>query len=67
MKLAILWLRRDLRLDDNTALLQAFRSGLPVLPLFIFDDLILKELPEDDARVNFIYQSLANMHSMAAI
>ncbi len=64
MKLAILWLRRDLRLDENSALLQAFRSGLPVLPLFIFDDLILKELPEDDARVNFIYQSLADIHAL---
>jgi deoxyribodipyrimidine photo-lyase len=58
MKLAILWFRRDLRLEDNTALQHALASGLPVLPFFIFDDNILKELPEDDARVSFIFQSL---------
>jgi deoxyribodipyrimidine photo-lyase len=62
MKLSILWLRRDLRLEDNTALLHAMGSGLPVLPLFIFDDNILKELPEDDARVSFIYHSLEHIH-----
>lgn len=62
MKLAILWLRRDLRLKDNTALMHALASGLPVLPLFIFDENILKELPEDDARVSFIVHSLEQVH-----
>src|SRR6476661_2449600 len=62
MKQAILWLRRDLRLEDNTALLQAMASGFPVLPLFIFDENILKELPEDDARVSFIFHSLEHIH-----
>ncbi|HJW17197.1 MAG TPA: deoxyribodipyrimidine photo-lyase [Flavisolibacter sp.] len=62
MELAILWFRRDLRLEDNTALQQALASGLPVLPLFIFDDNILKELPGDDARVSFIFHSLQNIH-----
>jgi deoxyribodipyrimidine photo-lyase len=62
MKLAILWLRRDLRLKDNTALMHALGSGLPVLPLFIFDDNILKELPGDDARVSFIIHSLEQIH-----
>lgn len=33
----ILWFRRDLRLDDNSALAVAARSGRPVLPLFILD------------------------------
>ena len=32
---AILWLRRDLRLDDNPALLRALESGRPLLPLYI--------------------------------
>jgi deoxyribodipyrimidine photo-lyase len=62
MNLAILWLRRDLRLSDNTALQHALNSGLPVLSLFIFDDNILKELPEDDARVSFIFHSLEHIH-----
>ncbi len=58
MKLSVFWFRRDLRLEDNLALHHAMSSGLPVLPVFIFDDNILEELPRDDARVTFIYRRL---------
>lgn len=61
-EVAIVWLRRDLRLSDNTALFQAFDSGLKVQPVFIFDDNILNELPKDDPRVNFIYDSLNSIN-----
>ncbi|HPE55031.1 MAG TPA: deoxyribodipyrimidine photo-lyase [Bacteroidales bacterium] len=54
----VFWFRRDLRLNDNTALYHALNSGKPVLPIFIFDPEILKELPEKDARVTFIYALL---------
>ena len=33
-----------------------------VLPIFIFDEEILNELPENDARVSFIYNSLLNIN-----
>lgn len=62
MKIAIHWFRRDLRLEDNTALHYALNSGHPVLPLFIFDTDILKELPADDHRVQFIHETLESMH-----
>lgn len=62
MQISICWLRRDLRLDDNTALHHALQSGNPVLPLFIFDRNILHELPADDARVSFIYKTLQSIH-----
>lgn len=58
MKINILWLRRDLRLDDNTALDNALNTEIPVLALFIFDENIINELPEDDARVSFIHFKL---------
>ena len=58
MKLSLFWFRRDLRLEDNTALYYALTSGLPVQPVFIFDDNILGELPVDDARVGFIHRQL---------
>ncbi|PRY49894.1 deoxyribodipyrimidine photo-lyase [Arcticibacter pallidicorallinus] len=55
----VFWFRRDLRIDDNTALSKALQSGLPVLPVFIFDPLILDKLEDrEDARVSFIYKSL---------
>lgn len=55
----VFWFRRDLRLDDNTGLSKALQSGLPVLPVFIFDPLILEKLEDrEDARVSFIYKAL---------
>ena len=57
----ILWLRRDLRLEDNAALYHALKSGYPVLLLFIFDKNILDKCAKDDARVTFIYQTLENI------
>lgn len=62
MKISVFWFRRDLRLEDNTALKYALDVGLPVLPIFIFDDNILGELSEDDPRVGFIYESLQLVH-----
>ncbi|MCG8581772.1 MAG: DNA photolyase family protein [Bacteroidales bacterium] len=58
-RITIHWFRRDLRLEDNTALSAALNCEQPVLPLFIFDTNILDELEKDDARVNFIYKQLS--------
>ena len=62
-KIVIHWFRRDLRLVDNAALYHASKSGKKVVPLFIFDDNILNELPADDARVGFIYDSLKKINN----
>ena len=60
-ELNVFWFRRDLRLDDNAGFKAALRDELPVLPIFIFDEEILDKLPEDDARVTFIYETLQEM------
>jgi deoxyribodipyrimidine photo-lyase len=62
MTLSVFWFRRDLRLEDNTALNLALSSGLPVLTIFIFDVNILGELSSDDARVSFIYDRLQSIN-----
>lgn len=54
----IFWFRRDLRINDNTALYNALISGKNIQPIFIFDDNIVEELPNNDARITFIYQQL---------
>lgn len=60
--ISICWLRRDLRLEDQAALYHALKSGHPVLCLFIFDQHILSQLSDKaDARVDFIYQTLAKL------
>ena len=61
-KISVFWFRRDLRLEDNTALAKAIGSGFPVLALFIFDTEIIDELPADDARISFIYEQLEKIH-----
>ena len=61
-EIAIFWYRRDLRVTDNVALHFALQSGLPILPIFIFDENILQRLDDKlDRRVDFIHQSLQNV------
>lgn len=57
----IFWFRRDLRLEDNIGFTKALLGKYPVLPLFIFDSEILNDLPEDDARVSFIFESIQKL------
>lgn len=59
----IFWFRRDLRLEDNVGLFHALNSDEDVLPIFIFDETILSQLPKDDARVTFIYQQLEKIQT----
>ncbi len=55
----IFWFRRDLRLDDNAGLYHALKSGIPVIPIFIFDTAILDKLEnKTDARVEFIHEAI---------
>ncbi|HBC03586.1 MAG: deoxyribodipyrimidine photolyase [Aequorivita sp.] len=60
-KVNIFWFRRDLRLDDNVGFYKALHGKFPVLPIFIFDPEILNELPKDDVRVTFIFETLQKM------
>ena len=63
-KITIFWFRRDLRLSDNTALFFALQSEFPVLPIFIFDTVILNKLSDKkDARVSFIYNTLKSLNA----
>lgn len=60
-KVNIFWFRRDLRLQDNVGFYKALNGKFSVLPIFIFDTEILDQLPKDDARVTFIYDSIQAM------
>jgi deoxyribodipyrimidine photo-lyase len=60
--LNIFWFRRDLRLEDNAGLYKALNIGLPVLPVFIFDENILSKLENKaDNRISFIYQEVKSL------
>lgn len=61
MKRNLCWLRRDLRLEDHHALQMATQDGTPTYLIFIFDSKIIDQLPKDDRRVTFIYESLISL------
>ncbi|MEP7321252.1 MAG: deoxyribodipyrimidine photo-lyase [Saprospiraceae bacterium] len=61
-EVSIFWFRRDLRLHDNTGLIEALKNSLSVLPVFIFDTTILEKLPsKQDTRVSFIHSTLLHL------
>lgn len=61
-KINIFWFRRDLRLEDNTGLYNAYNQGKNVLPLFIFDENILEKLEDKkDARVTFLHNQVTKI------
>jgi deoxyribodipyrimidine photo-lyase len=55
---ALVWLRRDLRVDDNAALYHALKAARQVYCAFILDRDILDALPRTDRRVEFILGAL---------
>lgn len=59
----IFWFRRDLRLEDNHGLFEALKGNNKVLPIFIFDSDILEKLPQNDARVTFLHETLQNINT----
>ena len=61
-EVSFFWFRRDLRLEDNAGLFHALQSQYPVVPIFIFDEVILDKLPKDDARVGFIHENLSKIN-----
>lgn len=58
---ALVWLRRDLRTDDNAALHHALAAARQVWCVFVFDTAILDPLPRADRRVEFIRDSLVDL------
>lgn len=55
------WFRRDLRLQDNTALHHAVESGAAIIPVFIFDDKLLKSDRVGAPRVAFMRHALQSL------
>jgi deoxyribodipyrimidine photo-lyase len=58
---ALVWMRRDLRVEDHAALYHALRAARQVWCAFVFDRAILDALPRTDRRVEFIRDSLLGL------
>ena len=61
MSVAMLWLRRDLRLHDHPALRAALDAADCVAPVFCFDDGLLKGRHASGPRTQFLLECLADL------
>ena len=61
MSIAVVWLKRDLRLQDHAPLLLAQQSGLPVLLLYCFEPSVLSDEHYRSRHWQFVHQSLQAM------
>jgi deoxyribodipyrimidine photo-lyase len=60
-KINIVWLKRDLRLNDHEPLELAINAGLPTILLYIFDPYLISNVDSDVRHWRFIYQSLKDL------
>ena len=58
MSSALVWFRRDLRIEDHAALFHALTAHEAVYCVFVFDINILSQLPSADRRIEFILRSV---------
>lgn len=61
-KLNIVWLKRDLRLQDNEAIFSALSSGKRVLLLYVFEPFLLQDEHYSTRHWNFIKESITDMN-----
>ena len=66
MSAVIHWFRRDLRVEDNTALAAASRDGSCVIPVFLLDDHYGTDSGIGPARFGFLRESLETLSSRLA-
>lgn len=57
----IVWLKRDLRLNDHEPLALAIDSGLPIILLYIFEPVLINNDDSDVRHWRFVYQSLMDI------
>jgi deoxyribodipyrimidine photo-lyase len=60
--IAIVWLKRDLRLHDNEAIYNALNTGKPTLLLYSFEPLLLNDAHYSERHWNFIKQSIIDLN-----
>ena len=61
VKPAIVWFRRDLRIHDNQALIEACESGKPAIFLYILDETADEPRPMGAAQRWWLHHSLASL------
>lgn len=61
--ICVVWFKRDLRLQDHEPLSAASDTGLPVLPLYLFEPSLIEDAHYSNRHWRFVWQSLLDMHN----
>jgi deoxyribodipyrimidine photo-lyase len=61
-QLHIVWLKRDLRLEDNEAVVNALASGERTLLLYAFETILLEDKHYSERHWNFIRESIKDLN-----
>lgn len=61
MSIAVVWLKRDLRLRDHQPLVDAINSGLPVILLYCYEPMLINDPHYSPRHWQFIGQSLVDI------
>ncbi|WP_114766800.1 cryptochrome/deoxyribodipyrimidine photo-lyase family protein [Vibrio rhodolitus] len=61
-KINIVWFKRDLRLSDHMPLENALAQDLPIVLLYIFEPMLLKDEHYSERHWRFIWQSLQDIN-----
>lgn len=59
----IIWLKRDLRLQDHAPLREAMNSGLPTMLIYIFEPILLHDYHYSERHWRFVWQSIRDLNT----
>jgi deoxyribodipyrimidine photo-lyase len=58
---SIWWIRRDIRLTDNKALIEALKNSTEVIPVYILDKLLMNKLEQESKKKTFLFDNLSTL------
>ena len=61
-KINVVWLKRDLRLEDNEAIFKAIASGERTLLLYAFETMLIEDKHYSERHWNFIKESIIDLN-----
>ncbi|MFK7780848.1 deoxyribodipyrimidine photo-lyase/cryptochrome family protein [Psychroserpens sp.] len=61
-KINLVWLKRDLRLEDNEAIFNSIASGKQTLLLYVFETILLEDNHYSERHWNFIKESIRDLN-----
>ncbi|MEM7185786.1 MAG: deoxyribodipyrimidine photo-lyase [Bacteroidota bacterium] len=60
--LHIVWLKRDLRLNDHAPFFEAEAAGIPYLPIYVFEPSLMRHPDSSTRHLRFVYHSIIGMN-----